>query len=74
MTVDEMFWKDVMEAYQQITVNHEREITVARNGKEAEVYYVPSNIVEGVEASIVIEIREVETETKDPLPVPVGRH
>ena len=70
MTVDEMFWKDVMDAYTQVSNNHEREVTVARNGKKAVVYYVPSNIVDGVEESVVIEITQVQTETKDALPVP----
>ena len=70
MTVNEMFWKDVMDAYLQVSINHEREVMVARNGKQATVYHVPANIVDAVEESIVIEITQVETETKDALPVP----
>jgi hypothetical protein len=62
--MEELFWKEVMDAYTMVSVNHEREVKVARNGKAAKIAYDPGS------DSIVIVIVNVDTEVKDPLPVP----
>jgi hypothetical protein len=56
------FWMDVIHAYNLVSVSSEVSVTVARNGHEA--------VVEPLVDSVVITIREVETESKEPLPGP----
>lgn len=60
------FWYDVEEAYRQVAINHEKEVTVARDGKKAFVYGVPYES----DPFVAIHISEAQTETKDELPVP----
>jgi hypothetical protein len=55
------FWLEVVEAYNKVLTNHELEITIARDGKQAEVGY-------DTEAHLCwIEISEVNTDTREPL-------
>lgn len=57
------FWEEVEQAYTKVAANHELEVTVAREGKEASIYWTDNYGT----TVICIEIEEVPTETKEPL-------
>jgi hypothetical protein len=57
------FWEEVAQAYADISVNHDRTITIVREGKRAEI--APGN-----SGAIFIAIFEEEEEYKEPLPAP----
>lgn len=63
-TQPSQFWLEVVQAHDSVAINHEQVITVARDGKRAEVRYSEDFDV------VMIFVEEVETETVEPLPVP----
>lgn len=62
------FWREVIEAHDMVTVNHNVAVNVARNGKEAHVSWQTDNFPP--HGFVQVHVREVDTETHDPLPVP----
>lgn len=59
--MNEQFWLEVMQAYNKVATDHELQIVVARDGKEAIIEW--DEDYEGVRIGIV----EVQTETKEAL-------
>jgi hypothetical protein len=64
--VQSEFWHDLEVAYRQVRNNPNLEVTVARDGKEAQVFSVDA---EGRDC-VGIEIIEADTESRTVLPVP----
>lgn len=59
--MDSQFWTEVEQAYRMVNYNQERQVVVAREGKEAHVGYMPNS------GGTMIFVREVDTRTKEPL-------
>lgn len=55
------FWTEVIEAHNQVAVQHERRISVARDKKSALIYYDTET------SEVVIAVSPAMTETVEPL-------
>lgn len=62
------FWYEVEQAFHMVELNHELEIIVARDKKQARVFWEDDIYPPG--GFVGIHIREADTEVKEPLPVP----
>lgn len=58
------FWEEVIEGYNQVAATNERQITVAREGKVAVVFY------EAASDNVVIAVKTASTQTVEPLAEP----
>jgi hypothetical protein len=59
--VNSQFWTEVEQAYNKVLTNHKLEITVARDGKQAEIGY------DWERNFAWVEISEANTDTREPL-------
>jgi hypothetical protein len=55
---DEIFWRDIRIAYDQVNLNPQLQVKVARGTKEATIKVLPTQ-----DKYIVVGIREIEPET-----------
>lgn len=62
------FWKEVEQGYLEVAANHDLEVTVARDNKEATITYgKPDQIKDDI---ICIYISDCKTATVETLPIP----
>lgn len=65
---DSKFWQDVGNAHDHVAANHQRELTVARNGMEAKVSFV--DMGDQGDNVILIRVKATNTEVRETLIVP----
>lgn len=62
--MNEQFWLDVIEAYRQVNVQHDRYMHIERDSNKASVFYDNDSEL------IVIEIESANTQTREARIVP----
>jgi len=58
-------WRKVDEAYQQVSREHSRKVTVEQGSVEATVYYVDGSKTKSGRSGVIVAIMEVEMKEED---------